>query len=278
MYAQFIHLGAYGLTPRAGEPPWSCIDGITTEGARQPNASRHIPYPREPRILAGVSPLEVGKLAKERALLAKDAKGRRLRREGVSLIAGVASYPVPRLLVDDVVQVDFYTNWQTMTLDWLQDRFGKWLMSVVEHDDEEYFHLHFYLVPNIMHNLQLDLPLFHPGRAIKAAASEVGATKRDQEAAYRCGMEFFQADFHYDVSRKFGHQRYGAKRRRESRRVRLEIKRIETEAERHRNQLEAERAEFERERNAQLRVLEQIQQQLILEFGGSAENAKALRD
>lgn len=59
MYQQFIHLGAYGVKPRAGEPSRSCVDDITAEGARLPGASRHIPYPREAPILLGMPPKSV---------------------------------------------------------------------------------------------------------------------------------------------------------------------------------------------------------------------------
>ena len=34
--SQFIHLGAYGRSPRKGAASWSCISGITAEGVRVP--------------------------------------------------------------------------------------------------------------------------------------------------------------------------------------------------------------------------------------------------
>ena len=264
MYQQFIHLGAYGVKPRAGEPLWSCVDGITAEGARIPGASRHIPYPREAPILHGASPLEAGRLAKERAVLARDAKGRRLRRDGIVLIAGVASYPTPRKLVaDDFVEADFYSHWRNLTIDWLLEHFGEHLVSVVEHGDEEFMHLHFYLVPKLLTDFQLDLPAFHPGRATKFAAAEAGASKKDQDAAYRRGMEMFQDDFHCAVSRFFGHARFGARRMRVSRREREMQKRMDAEAERQRAALDAQRAKFDGERADAEAALARMGQQLI---------------
>jgi hypothetical protein len=73
-------------------------------------------------------------------------------------------------------------DWRTTTTDWLRQRFGEYLISVVEHSDEEYPHLHFYLVPKLLPDLQLDLLRFHPGRGMKAAAAEAGASKKDQDA------------------------------------------------------------------------------------------------
>src|SRR5665647_408046 len=91
---QFIHLGGYGRSPRKGQPIWSCVAGITAEGARVPSASRHIRYRGEPKILHGASPLEAGRLATERADRAYDhgRRLRRLRRDGIALLAGVVSY------------------------------------------------------------------------------------------------------------------------------------------------------------------------------------------
>lgn len=91
MFTQFIHLATYGTRSRAGEPQWSCVDGITAEGARVPQASRHIAYRGKPTLLCGVSPVEAGRRALALAPEARDAKGRRLRRDGALLVAGVAS-------------------------------------------------------------------------------------------------------------------------------------------------------------------------------------------
>ena len=249
MFRQYVHLGAYGVKPRAGEPQWSCVECITEEGARVPKASRHIPYRGEPAILHGVSPVEAGRRALALAPVARDAKGRHLRYDGVLLIAGVASYPMTRKFVnDDPVQQDIYGHWRQTTLEWLQQMFREYLLSVVEHSDEEFLHLHFYAVPKLLPDCQLDLPAFHPGRAMKAAAAEVGASKKDQDSAYRRGMERWQDEYHHDVSRFFGHARFGAQRGRVSRLERKMQKTMEDERARQQAALDAAWAELDRKR------------------------------
>lgn len=60
---------------RAGQPRWSCIGGITDEGARAPGASNHVRFPSEPKIPIGRSPITARRLATERADRAHDATG-----------------------------------------------------------------------------------------------------------------------------------------------------------------------------------------------------------
>jgi hypothetical protein len=237
---QFLHLGAYGRVPRKGEPAWSCIAGITAEGARVPGARGHIPYPAEPDILFGISPVEAGREATARADAARDAKGRRLRKDGVALIAGVVSYPMEKQAVDAMIgNKDYYWFWQQTVVDWLQAVSGEHLRSVVEHCDERFYHLHFYCVPPLDEDDRLRLDLVHPGRRAKAEQAALGASKREQDRAYRQAMRSFQDRFYAEVSRDFGHARVGPRRARLARQERL-LQR-ETEEERQRLREAAER-------------------------------------
>jgi hypothetical protein len=62
---------------------------------------------------------------------------RRLRKDGICLLAGVVSYPWDhQSLRDDPVDSDAHSLWQQMTVGWLQEQFGRHLKSVVEHRDE----------------------------------------------------------------------------------------------------------------------------------------------
>jgi hypothetical protein len=247
MACQNLHLGSYGRAPWRGEPRWSCIGGITAEGARSPAASNHIAYRLEPAVLYGGSPLEAGFIALQRAAVARDAKGRHLRCDGVALLAGVASYPIPRQLFRDMpAEGDIYRRWRNETCAWLQAQFGSHLHSIVEHADEAYMHLHFYAVPALLADGRFNLPEIHPGRRMKVDAAEAGASKRVQDAAYRCGMSRWQDTYHYDVSRFFGHDRYGPRRMRVSRMQR----KMELKMQAEQVALAAERAAFERKKAA----------------------------
>lgn len=93
------------------------VAGITREGADTPGACNHLRNRREPRIIFGISPVEAGKLAIERANQAFDhgERRRRLRRDGWAVLAGVASYPVSRPVVENnPAEQETY-----MTLQWL---------------------------------------------------------------------------------------------------------------------------------------------------------------
>jgi Fe-S cluster assembly scaffold protein SufB len=248
--SQFHHLGGFGRSPRKNAPQWSCIAGITREGARIPGAANHIKYPRAPKLLYGCSPLEAGRLATERADQAYDhgRRRRRLRRDGIALLAAVASYPVPRHVVEnDSAEQATYRRWSKMTLDWTIEVFGEHLLSVVEHADENFLHLHYYVVPKLRPDGRLDLHEIHPGRRAKRDAAEVNACKKYQDAAYRSAMARWQDDYWYEVSRNFGHGRYGPKRARVSRMRHMMEKRMEEAKARQEADLAAECEKFERE-------------------------------
>jgi len=251
MAAQFIHLGCYGRQPRKGEPQWSCIAGIAAEGARTPGASRHIKYPSRPAVLLGISPIDAGRLAIDRADRALDAKGRKLRCDGVAFVAGVVSYPVDRQVMNDwIADADYYNFWRHQVVEWLKGQFGSNLLSVVEHSDERFVHLHFYGVPPLDDDRKLDLGAVHPGRAAKIEAAAVGAPKRDQDAAYRAGMRRFQDRFHHDVSSKFGHDRFGPRRARVVRQEQLMRRDLDDERARLRQAADREIAQAAAEAHA----------------------------
>jgi hypothetical protein len=276
-YSGFLHLGGYGRSPRKGQPIWSCVAGITAEGARVPSASRHIRYRGEPKIQHGASPLEAGRLATERADQAYD-HGRRLRRDGIALLAGVVSYPIPRQSVDESARDEgVYFRWRSMTLDWLRARFDTHLHSVVEHADEDYLHVHFYVVPQLQPNLRLNLHNIHPGQRMKTAAAEAGACKKFQDAAYRSGMSRWQDDFWHEVSRHFGHDRYGPKRRCVSRAQRQMEKRMDAENVRQQAALVSERDTFEHETAQRLADLDRERAQFAAVGQGYERSILMLR-
>lgn len=255
MSSQYLHLGSYGRKPRKGEPRWSCIGGVTAEGARVPSASRHIPFPSEPRVLHGISPIEAGSIAEERANQAYDATGKRkLRIDGVALLAGVVSYPMPRAAVDeDPLDQDIYALWRRKTLAWLLAQFGEHLLSVIEHVDESYYHLHFCVVPKLDERKRLNVDRIHPGRYAKVVALTEGADKKNAERSYRKAMSAWQDDYHREVSAFFRHDRYGPRRARVSRREREMVKKLEEKQVRLDAELEAKSAAFDRQ-CAQIKV------------------------
>lgn len=264
MPSQCLHLNSLGRKPRKGEPRWACISGASAEGARAPHASRHIPFPVAPTVLHGIPPIEAGRIAEERANQAFDATGkRRLRCDGVAMMAGVVSYPIPRKSVDeDPCDQDVYNLWLNMTLAWLRAQFSDYLLSVVEHTDEAYYHIHFYVVPTLGSTNRLNVNELHPGRYAKVVAEAEGADKKNCERSYRKGMRAWQDAYHSAVSAFFRHDRYGPRRARVSRREREMQRKMEEERARQQAALDAERAEFERNQARALAELERARTQL----------------
>ena len=215
---QFLHLGCYGEKPRSGADGWSCIGGIIAEAARVAGNFRHIKNPAPPNLVYGQDPHEVGAAAMLLATQARDKKGRRLRRDGVTLIAGVVTYPMPRAdLAGSVVEKDIYELWKNKTIDWLVSASGIEVRSILEHTDEEYLNLHFFALPTLTADLRLDFDAVHPGRKARDAAAARGASPAGIQAAYQGAMVDWQDRFHRDVSAFFGHQRFGPRRQRVTR-------------------------------------------------------------
>jgi hypothetical protein len=247
---QFICIIGYGRAPHKGELHWSCIFGITAEGARMPGAANHVRCPRQPHVLYGGSPLEAGRLAIERADRAYDhgRRRRRLRRDGKAILAGVVSYPVLRHVVEnDPSEKAVYLRWRDMTLDFLIQDFGAYLKSVVEHADENFLHVHYYAVPELLPDGHLNIRDIHPGARMKRDAAEAGACKKIQDAAYRSGLSSWQDCYWWAVSKVFGHKRFGPKRTRVSRLRRLMERRLEEERARQQTADAADRDRSERE-------------------------------
>jgi hypothetical protein len=221
MTSQFIHLASVGLKPGKKKPRWACIAGVCAEGARAPHASRHIPFPVEPRLIHGITPIEAGRIAEERARQARDAAGKKQRDDGTALLAGVVSFPIPRQSVDtDPLDQDIYALWVRKTLAWLLAQFGEHLRSVVEHTDERYYHLHFFVVPTLGPRNRLNVGQLHPGYYARLVALAEGADKKNGERSYRKAMRAWQDAYYHEVSKFFRHDRYGPRRARVGRRER----------------------------------------------------------
>lgn len=230
---QFCRITGYGVQPRRGQGAWACISGIAAEAGRLPGACRHVEEVRPPHVLHGVAPVEAGRIAAERADLARDSCGRRLRRDGIVLLAAVVSYPIPRETVEAPearAERRDYEAWRGQVLAWLGGRFGATLLSVVEHTDEPYLHLHAMIVPDLGPDRRLQLEAIHPGRAALARTRDEGGGKGAQRAAYIDAMRQFQTDFHEAVSANFGHHRHGPRRQRRERPLHLQIRAAEAHA------------------------------------------------
>jgi hypothetical protein len=211
---QFIHLNGYGRTPGRGRESHETIEGVTAEAARIKGNAPHIPCPNEPTIIYGVGPIQVGQEAIRLSFQAKNCLGHRLKSDGVVLVAGVATYPIPIADMGAFASDwDVYSLWVARTVEWLLKEHDG-LRSVVQHTDEGYLHLHFYSLPLLGPDNQLNFAPAHPGRRALKEARERGVEPAVQQAAYTNEMVEWQNRYYQEVSKFFGHDRYGPRRKR----------------------------------------------------------------
>ena len=194
---QFIHINSYSLTtPKKAKEGGHSVRSIVGEANREPGNHPHVKEPQPPVLLHG-KPLELLESTCETwASSMTDAKGRKLRKDALCLVAGVVSAPA-----------EIGEGWQAFRDDsvaWLRKKYGDQLQTVVEHTDEDQPHLHFYVTPAPGQRFDT----IHEGRAASDAikGTRVKATK---EIAYNAAMTRFQDDFSEAVALRHGMDRLG---------------------------------------------------------------------
>ena len=175
---------------------------ILAEQWREDGACPHIQNPSKPGLLFGVEPSKVLIIMNEWADQAKDAQGRKLRKDGHCVLIGVAS--LPREMEDN------FPEFAEDTLVWLKEKYGDRLKSVVVHNDEAHPHLHFSVVPNIGEKFE-DI---HDGFKASKQAKAEGKKKGEQNLSYIDAMRSYQDEFSKKVAMSHGLTRIGPGRRR----------------------------------------------------------------
>lgn len=222
---QFIHYDTYGLKVSAKAKGGGKVAGksqtksllsvrdVCAEALREDGAHPHVEAPQPPRMLHGIPLAEVERQCVDIGATAKDASGKRLRKDAAILLAGVASYPVPRAEADPAT----VAAWERQTVAFLRGRWGDRLQTVLAHDDERFPHLHFYVLAEHAPGQRYSLDGVCNARAAQAAAKASGAKIVDQRAAYVEAMERLQDAYYDAVSIDFGICRHGPRRDRASR-------------------------------------------------------------
>jgi len=194
---QFIHINSYSLTtPKKAKEGGHSVKSIVGEANRVPGNHPHVTDPKPPVLLHG-KPLDLLESTCETwAASMTDAKGRKLRKDALCLVAGVVSAPA-----------EIGEGWQAFrdeSVAWLKRKYGDQLQTVVEHTDEDQPHIHFYVVPKP--GARFDT--IHQGRAAADAIPPKG-TKASREIAYNAAMTRFQDDFSEAVALHHGMTRIG---------------------------------------------------------------------
>ncbi|MCG9096680.1 plasmid recombination protein [Laribacter hongkongensis] len=201
MPSQFVHIECYSLTPpkktrQNAAPKWSAGD-ILAEAARRPGACDHVTAPLPPTLIHGATLEQVEAELTDIQSNARDAVGRRLRKDATVLLAGVASYPSGGA---------DYEEWKRLTVEWLHGKFGENLRAVVEHLDESHPHLHFFAVDAVAGNVKG----LHPGFVAAKGAPNPAL----QRKAYTVAMQAFQDEYWEHVGGPTALARIGPRRRR----------------------------------------------------------------
>jgi hypothetical protein len=112
---------------------------------------------------------------------------RRQDRRWPTVLAEVASFPGPPNDADGQ-----YVQWRELCVARLKRIYGEKLVSVIEHIDEPHGHIH----ALVAHPDATPVRAMHPGHRESDARKAQGYTSKQQQAAYKAGLEDFQSDFH----------------------------------------------------------------------------------
>ena len=199
---QFIRAEVYARRASTNEKSKSQFNAgdVIGEALRDEGHCPHVEKPEAPRYLLGS---EAGTRAilgriQENAAQYRDKMGRKMREDAAVLLAGVASFPRDAANKDP----DLYARWESLTVEYLQKKYGDNLRAVVMHNDEEHPHIHFY----VYSDTEVNAKMLHDGY-------KNGSSPK----AYKKGCEDFQNEYFEQVASRCGLARTGPKRRRLSR-------------------------------------------------------------
>ena len=201
---QFLHVESYARNAGKGKAGGHTIRSVADEADRIGNAFPHVEHAKPPKIRFGISAHEAANLAEKWAETATDARDHKLRKDGLCMVGGVISYPS-----DGKNWEKFLSN----SIHWLKKKYGDRLKSVIEHTDEPFRHVHFYVVPDAGERFES----IHEGRAASQDAKAKGLLKGAQNLAYKAAMRGLQDEFCTSVGMLNGLTRLGPRRRRLSR-------------------------------------------------------------
>ncbi|MFL5012718.1 hypothetical protein [Rhizobium sp.] len=218
---QFIHLETYS---RKADAKGRSTSFIFAEASRKPEASIHVGNPLPPVVVYGVGVGAVQEMHDSAAATAtinvKGGHTRKVAKDKKTLHTVVASYPATMadIRADPAKRAEA-EEWEKRTIGWLRSRYDDDLKSVIRHEDEEYFHIHAYVVP--VDEPGMSALKYHPGTMAKRAAMDSGKEGEDKkalskkaDAAYKKAMREWQDSYYEAVAVPSGLTRLGPQRRR----------------------------------------------------------------
>lgn len=233
---QFFHLQTFS---RKTNPEGQSIAQVLGEARREPAFSQHISDPKPANLIFGCSLDELearhSEMIEANKIPVKMKDGstryRAIRTDRHTLATAVASYPVPRELIErDPQEKALYERWRQLNIEHLQRLWGANFLSAIEHVDEEYPHIHGYALP-----LELEVPVVCDARELNPAYAEKrNVLDWEEDAhdpkvvlklankAYRAKGAEMQDDYYNYVGAPSGLLRDGPRRKRLSRKEYIE--------------------------------------------------------
>lgn len=213
MATEFLHVRGYARRATGASPT---IDGVLGEARRDPDHCLHLREPQPPIVRYGVAIEDVAAMLDERLREARDRLGRPLPVTSLALLAGVTSWPTPRLEVQaSEAKRAAYETWVGLCTAFCQRLFDKALLSIVEHVDEERLHLHIFAAASpdpITHLYSLET--IWPPLAAEARSRRAQEPRKLQRAAFSKQAREIQSTYYRTVGAPCGLSRYGPRRQR----------------------------------------------------------------
>lgn len=186
---------------------------VIAEAIRADGAAPHVSAPQPPRSIYGLEANELPLWLDQIESMALDVKvptshGERRQRSDTPILLGVvASYPAKADETDPL-----YILWRKKTVEFFKQRYGSALISVLEHTDENFGHLHAEIT-----NRGMSVKSLHAGHSAMLDSAKRGETKKIQSDAYKKGARKLQDDFYKLVGVESGLARIGPNKRRKTR-------------------------------------------------------------
>ena len=213
MPAEFLHFRAYARKSTKGSPT---ADAVLGEARRDPKYCAHLDEPQPPIVRYGVPIESVAATLSERLRDARDRRGRPLPSTTTVLLAGVSSWPTPRVEVEASEDERLtYEMWGSLCVAFFRRLFGDALLSVIEHVDEDRLHLHIFAAATpdpVTHVYSIES--IWPPMAAEATQRRAGKSRRVQRAAFRAEATKIQDAYYNRVGAVCGLSRFGPRRQR----------------------------------------------------------------
>ena len=233
---QFAHMQTYS---RKGNGSNRSSTDVLLENSRAPGNHPHVSEAAAPNLIFGQDPADVIDLIDQRIETAKSrlrGTGKRIQTNTHCLNGAVYSHPMPsaQLKIADEKSRRGYLEWRKLACEFAirdAEKQGMEVVSIVEHMDEKYPHIHVLSIPKLSSdNPRFDAKHCHVGHQAGAAAygqalQQAKAQGLDakecrksatnaQTSAFKQAMREWQDDYYQQVGVKCGLARLGPARAR----------------------------------------------------------------